>query len=151
MRPFASSLLRASIVASVLLSGGTLAGCASSKATGGDGGKLDASVDADEDATTDTGGGPDDVLVYPEAPSLRAPDGCMLSGATCMTGDTCCSAYCVDGGCQNPAQADVTPPRHRGLRHMSHARGPRCVTTSPVTSKPCRRYRGTFFSFDDSR
>jgi len=42
---------------------------------------------------------PDDVAIYPEAPSLRAPDGCYLQGAVCMDDTTCCSAYCVDGGC----------------------------------------------------
>jgi hypothetical protein len=79
-------------------------GCASAKATAGDGGKLDGALDADEDATADDagGGGPDDSPVYPEAPSLRAPDGCFLSGAVCLDGTTCCSAYCVEGGCQIP-------------------------------------------------
>ena len=38
-----------------------------------------------------------------------------------------------------------------GSRHMCHAFGPRCVTTSPVTSNPCRRLNVRFFSLDDSR
>ena len=94
-----SSAWLACRVASVLALGAALAGCASSKATGGDAGKLDASVDADDDAPVDDGG-PDDIPIYPEAPSLLSPDGCYRQGATCMTGTTCCSAYCFDGGCE---------------------------------------------------
>jgi hypothetical protein len=87
------------LVVCALAAGGSFAACSSARATARDGGSTDASVDADDDGSLDAGTGPDDAAVYPEAPSLRAPDGCFLLGATCMDDTTCCSAYCVDGGC----------------------------------------------------
>jgi len=85
------------VVVSAVAAGGSFAACSSTKASHTDAG--DASADADDDGSLDAGTGPDDAAVYPEAPSLRAPDGCFLLGATCMDDTTCCSAYCVEGGC----------------------------------------------------
>lgn len=88
------------LVVSAVAAGASFAACSSTKATShADAGNGDASVDADDDGSLDTGTGPDDVAVYPEAPSLLSPDGCYRQGATCMDDTTCCSAYCVDGGC----------------------------------------------------
>ena len=87
------------LIVSAVAAGASFAACSSTKATARDGGSTDASADADDDGSLDAGTGPDDVAVYPEAPSLLSPDGCYRQGATCMDDTTCCSAYCVDGGC----------------------------------------------------
>lgn len=91
------------LVLSLLTAGAGFAACSSSstKATSHtDAGPGDAAgVDADEDASLDAGAVPDDVTIYPEAPSMTAPDGCLLLGATCLDESMCCSAYCVEGGC----------------------------------------------------
>jgi hypothetical protein len=97
LRRFRAPLL----LALAALAGGVgFAACSASKAGGGaDAGAHDASVEADEDVTSDTGSGPDEVLVYPDSPSLESPDGCFRQSAPCMDGTTCCSGYCFDGGC----------------------------------------------------
>lgn len=95
-----STLLRWSLLlVSAFAAGASFAACSSSKASGGTDGGKDAAIDADDDVSIDVAAPPDDVAIYPEAPSLRAPDGCYLQGAVCMDDTTCCSAYCVDGGC----------------------------------------------------
>ena len=94
-----SSLRWLLLAVSVLAAGASFAACAGNKATPRDAGLTDASVDADDDGSADVATPPDDVAVYPEAPSLLSPDGCYRQGATCMDDTTCCSAYCVDGGC----------------------------------------------------
>jgi len=88
------------LLLSALAAGASFAACSSTKAAAkADAGGPDAAVDADEDVSIDVVSPPDDVAIYPEAPSLRAPDGCYLQSAPCMDDTTCCSAYCVDGGC----------------------------------------------------
>jgi hypothetical protein len=88
------------LVVSALAAGASFAACSSTKAAGkADGGDRDAALDGDEDVSIDVAAAPDDVTIYPEAPSLLAPDGCYLQGASCMDDTTCCSAYCIDGGC----------------------------------------------------
>jgi hypothetical protein len=88
------------LIVSAVAAGASFAACSSTKATNhADAGNGDASVDADDDGSVDAATGPDDVAVYPEAPSLLSPDGCYRLGATCMDNTTCCSAYCVEGGC----------------------------------------------------
>jgi hypothetical protein len=82
-----------------LAAGACFAACSSSKASGrADGGAADASVDAEEDVSLDVATAPNDVVAYPDT-TFTGPDGCSLPGATCLDDTTCCSAYCVDGGC----------------------------------------------------
>jgi hypothetical protein len=87
------------LVSSVLAAGVSFAACSSTKAGGKADAGADAALDADEDVSIDVVSPPNDVAIYPEAPSLRAPDGCYLQSAPCTDDTTCCSAYCVDGGC----------------------------------------------------
>jgi hypothetical protein len=65
----------------------------------------DAEADGGEDGTSDGGGGsPTDVPVYPDAPSMVAPDGCLLPGATCTDSFACCSGSCGEAGCNLPTK-----------------------------------------------
>jgi len=88
------------LVVSASAAGASFASCSSAKPDAhADGGLGDGSVDADDDGSIDVATPPDDVPIYPEAASLLSPDGCYRQGASCMDDTTCCSAYCVDGGC----------------------------------------------------
>ena len=95
-----------SVLAAVLF--GSFAACSSSSSHGAgvaDAGAADAADEGQEDATADaTGGQPDDVAIYPEAISLKAPDGCWLQGAYCTDNSTCCTQLCVEGGCEFPVR-----------------------------------------------
>lgn len=91
-----------SLVVSAVTAGASFAACSSTKAGGhADAGRGDAAqVDASDEVTIeDAGPPPDDVIVYPEAPSMVAPDGCLLLGAFCLDQSMCCSNYCVEASC----------------------------------------------------
>jgi len=90
------------LVVSALAAAASFAACSSSnKGTArGDAGDRDAALDGAEDVSEDVAPAPDDVAIYPEAPSLLSPDGCYRQSAACLDDSTCCSGYCEDGGCQ---------------------------------------------------
>jgi hypothetical protein len=94
------------LVVAAFAAGASFAACSSSNkgASHVDAGEHDASLDGDEDVSEDVAPAPDDVAVYPEAPSLLSPDGCYRQSAACMDDTTCCSGYCVDGGCEIPTK-----------------------------------------------
>jgi hypothetical protein len=90
------------LLVSALAAGAAFAACSSSSNGSGhaDAGEHDASLDGDEDVSADVATAPNDVAIYPEAPSLLSPDGCYRQSAPCMDDTTCCSGYCIDGGCE---------------------------------------------------
>ncbi|HEX3345479.1 MAG TPA: hypothetical protein VHS09_12935 [Polyangiaceae bacterium] len=89
------------LVVSALTAGAGFAACSSNSSGHADAGAVDAADEAD-DVSVDVTTPPEDVSVYPDAPSLLSPDGCYRQSAACMDDTTCCSGYCVDGGCTIP-------------------------------------------------
>jgi hypothetical protein len=91
-----------------LVAGAGLAACSSSSEKGGgaeEGGAADVFVvdapvaDSVNDAGAESGDAGADAVVLPDAFIDLEPDGCSLTGASCLDDSTCCSAVCVDGGC----------------------------------------------------
>jgi hypothetical protein len=95
----------------------SVAACSSSSGKGGtaEGGASDgALVDQVNEAAVETSTGADasdasdasdEVPVLPDAFFNLSPDGCALTGASCLDDSTCCTSLCVDGGCTRlPAQ-----------------------------------------------
>jgi hypothetical protein len=88
----------------VLVAGASLASCSSSSEKGGgsaEGGSADVlAADASlADASEEGADASIDVVFLPDVFIPPGPDGCSLTGASCLDDTACCSTLCVDGGC----------------------------------------------------
>jgi hypothetical protein len=109
VRSLSTSLRAFAGLAVVAFVAGTgLAACSSGSEKGGgaeEGGAGDGSLgdapvaDAVNAAAAESGDAGADDVVLPDALVDLEPDGCSLTGASCLDDSTCCTARCVDGGC----------------------------------------------------